>query len=360
MNERILKELNNGQTTNPFISHCSKSKPAPYSKRTREILNAMMTSGLPKPELRNSKLQNANEYSKNRQMRYFGAWTLDQWDYAAQILRTDKLAPLDEATIEKWKDDFISLYHDDFDNGTAYRYIDDWYSSFPKGGYFNPIRFKSLYGDELAIAHRVEEHIQCGYGTPAIAGLMSYADKSNFDHAFVHGGGAYVVTFNPNSKIKDILQSQVDDIDDYIADELGEDESINNKNRIFVTDCRMLNNGKETCAVIYNGFDTDAEYTLAACAKGAILNVIPMDYWKVSQFEISTNPFKVTKGEIDLAKKYLQTTTYETYNDIIRSSNLKQNETLNNETLNDNLMTKEEFENAETEYRSIDQSFNFI
>lgn len=315
MNEQIMRQLNNGVKINPFMSHSNTSKPSPLSNRTRQVLDYMRLNQrtVAEPTQATTKLDKINEYPLSRQMRYFGAWSVDQWEHAAIMLKD---TGLDERVIKTYKDEFISLLHEDFESGKAYEYADDWFKSFPAGGYFNPIRYKSLYQDEMNIAHRVEEYIQCGEKHPVINGLLSYPKPDNFDHTFVKNGGAYIVTYPTDSKIHDLLKSQVYDISNCVAEMIGEDEYAEHGQRVFVTDSYDYGDSVSACAVLYSDFETDTTYLLMNSTKNAITEAIPMEYWHDARISVATEPYSVTKGEIELAKTYLSVTPQQakTYN----------------------------------------------
>lgn len=301
MNELIEKQLNNGTTNNPFLSHCNISRPSPLSPRTKQVLNFMQLNQreISPPIQSNKNIDKINQYSKNRQMRYFGAWSLDQWDRAAIMLKDMNL---DERVIKTYKDEFIDTLHQDFESGVAYEYADDWFQSFPNGGFFNPVRYNNLYSDEIGIAHRIEEYIQCGEKHPAINGLLSYEKPKQYDHTFLKNAGAYIITYPTESDIHDILESQVYDIGENVAEMIGEDEENKHKQRIFVTDSFDYGDSISTCAVIYSDFDTDTTYLLNNSVKNAIVEAIPVDYWKDSRLSIGKKPYSVTKGELEMAQ----------------------------------------------------------
>lgn len=308
LSDEIEKQLNNGFKINQFLNEFDKSKIsklAPASQRMEQITKCLCVDNiLPDPIHSQRNLENAAIYPKSRHARYFGAWALDQFEHFSRRLKNTSV-PLDESTIRTYKNDFLSILHSDFESGKAYDYVDEWYTAFPKGGYFNPARYLNLYPDEEGIAYSVAEHMLCGYNKPIIAGLLSYPTEQQFDHTFESNGGAFLVEYKTGTNIREILNSQVYDIGECVSEMVGEDESTSKKQKIFVTDEHDYGNGISGCAVLYDGFETDAHLALIGYVKNAITESIPMDKWKSTRLSIKSEPLRVTKGEIAIAEKNL-------------------------------------------------------
>lgn len=306
MNDIINKQMNFGTRINIYRASCDKSKPAPMSKRTMQILNYMRLGypSVPEPVHADSKLSAINKYPKSRQMRYFGAWCLDQWDHAANELRKTNL---DEYVIKGYKDEFISILHDDFDSGKAYEYADEWYHSFPSGGYYNPYRFGMIYEDESEITSKVTEFVKCRLGHPAVANFMKNNKPDHFDHTLSLTDGGVLVAYKADSDVHDSLVSHVGEMDKYVSELIGEDENAKNGQRIFVTDSVLSDqqNNLDTCVVYYSGFVTYEPELLMSSVKAAISEAIPMERWRDSNVMIDTNKVCVMRGQIDMCRKYL-------------------------------------------------------
>lgn len=307
LSDEINKQLDNGTSGNYYVDmYGSKiSKLSPMSKRTEQITECLCIDNiLSEPVVSQTKLSDAKLYSNDRHARYFGAWALDQFEHFAKRLK-DASVPTDESTIRTYKDGFLSILHTEFETGKAYDYIDEWYTAFPNGGYFNPVRYKNLFSDEKDIAYAVSEHMLCGYNKAVIAGLMAYPMDKEFNHHMVPNGGAFLIQYKTGSDIRDILNSQTHDIEENISEMVGEDESMMNQQRIFVTDERTYNGGMSGCAVIYSDFDTDASLSLIGYVKNAITEAIPIEKWRTTGLTIKSEPLMVTRGEIDIAKEHL-------------------------------------------------------
>lgn len=308
LSAEIEKQLNNGFQSNRYLNNFEQSKIsklAPASQRMEQIAKCLCVDNiLPDPIVSQKNLEKANVYPSSRHARYFGAWALDQFEHFSKRLKNTAV-PLDESTIRSYKDDFLSILHSDFESGRAYEYIDEWYTAFPKGGYFNPARYRNIYPDEEGITHSVVEHMLCGYNKPIIAELLSYPTEQPFDHTFEINSGAFLIEYKTGSNIRDILDSEIYEIDEHVAEMLGEDESDSKKQRIFITGEHDYGNGISGCAVLYSGFETDAQISLIGYVKNAITESIPMDSWKSTRLSIKSEPLHVTKGEIAIAEKYL-------------------------------------------------------
>jgi len=304
MNEKITSQLDNGTIANPFTSHCKKSWSSRESQRVMHMLLYLRT-GLTEPQKPTQhieRLDKVKAVSTNRQLRYFGAWSLDQWDYAAEKLRQ---MGHDESEVDTYKDDFISLLHKDFESGLAYEYADEWYQSYPDGGFFNPIRYKSLYANEIPTAHAVEEHLQCKLYQPAVTGFMSFEKPMPFDHNFVKNAGGLIVNYPDNLNIQDILAGQVSAIDEYAAEMIGEDESSKHGQRVFVTASKDYDGSMRQCVVYYAGFDTQEQNTLSTSVRNSITECIPTDYFRDHRVYIDIEPIKLMKGQLDMCEIYL-------------------------------------------------------
>lgn len=301
--DALDEQLNSGVIPNPYIADCDKSKPAPMADRTTQILYAMRTGNhIPEPQRSDNNLVSASRYPKPRHERYFAAWCLDQWERVAVELKRGEFA-LDERVIKTYKNDIIQALYDDFESGKAYLYVDDWYKSFPNGGFFNPVRYENFYKDEMNIAHRVEEHIQCYETHPAIQMLLNSKNRpSDFDHSFVENGGMFVINYPTDSDVHELLEKKVFEIDDDIAERIGEPEGMGYGQRVFVTRGYGYGDGVSTCAVLYDGFDTELKHMLPGSVKNAITEAIPMHYWRDPRLYIDTEPHKVTYGEMETVR----------------------------------------------------------
>lgn len=338
LSNEIEKQLNNGVKVNKFVTDFDKSKIsklAPASQRTEQIAKCLCVDNmLPEPIKSQKNLENAMIYPKSRHARYFGAWSLDQFEHFSKRLK-NTVAPLDESTIRTYKDDFLSVLHSDFESGKAYEYIDEWYTAFPKGGYFNPSRYPNLFLDEESIAYSVSEYMLCGYNKPIIGELLTYPSNSQFDHTLEQDGGAFLVDYRTGSNIHDILNSEVYNIGEYVSEIIGEDESTSKKQKIFVTGEHDYGNGISGCAVLYHGFETDAHLALIGHIKNAITESIPMDAWRSTRLSIKSEPLRVTKGEMSIAEQNLAVASMNPRFDISsKQTHIK-------ETLNENLSTQE-------------------
>ena len=336
MNEQIVEQLNGGHFENKYLYYSKKSKPTLLSPRTQQTLNYLLLGyeKKPNPQIAKEHLQEVNETSNIRQMRYFGAWCLDQWDYAAKHLQKTGYS---KEAINDLKDDFISALHEDFTSGVAYEYADDWYQAFPDGGHFNPMRYQHLYCDEKHIAHLVSEYIQCNFVHPAIASLMSYPKPDPFNHTLLKHGGSITLNYPSESNVRDILASMTNELDMYVAENIGEDESIRRDKRVFVTDSIEYTDGRSTCAVLYDSFDTVEKNYLASSMRAAIMEHIPLDYWQKYSINVAVEAGKVTQGEMDMARLYLQNE---------ESAILNVQKMSDGATLNDSLLLSKEKENS--------------
>lgn len=305
MNEQIIEQLNGGHFENKYLHYSKKSKPTLLSPRMQQTLNYLILGyeKMPKPKESKEHLQDVMDVSKMRQMRYFGAWCLDQWDYAAKHLQKTGYS---KEGVNEFKDEFISALHEDFTSGVAYEYADDWYQAFPDGGHFNPVRYQHLYDDEKLIAHLVSEFIQCNLAHPAIASLMSYPKPEPFNHTLLKHGGSITLNYPSDSNVRDVLASITNELDMYVAENIGEDESVKQGKRVFVTDSIEYADGRSTCAVLYDQFDTVEKNYLASSMRAAIMEHIPLDYWQKYSINVALEAGKVTQGEMDMARMYLQ------------------------------------------------------
>lgn len=353
LSDEIEKQLNNGFKINRYLNEFDKSKISklsPPSQRMEQVAKCLCVDNfLPEPTISQKNSYNANLYPASRHARYFGAWALDQFEHFSRRLKSEAV-PLDESTIRTYKDDFLSVLHSDFESGKAYDYIDEWYTAFPKGGYFNPARYQNLYPDEEKIAYSVTEHMLCGYNKAIIAKLLSYPSEKQFDHTLETNAGAFLIEYRSGTDIRDILNNQVYDIDEYVSEMIGEDESTSKKQRIFVTEEYNYGNGISGCAVLYNGFETDASIALIGNVKNAITESIPMDKWKSTRLSIKSEPLRVTKGEITIAEDNLAVSPKNYAFDI------SLNQTKTEEALKEHLSSEE----YRDEMLSQTESFNFV
>lgn len=303
----INEQLTVGMMANKYAGDAAVCKPAPVSKRVDQLINHMFSgSRLVDPVVSQSHLADVEDYSRTRQARYFGAWALDQADHFVKKMKQMPVK-LEESQIREYKQEFIAALHQEFESGEAMQYVDEWYNSFPQGGFFNPSRYEQLYADEKDITSVVAEYMLCGYGRPAIAGLMNYGKHPSFNHAFVDAGGAFLVMYKTGSNIQDMLAAQTIEISDHVSEIIGEDEAYIGKQRIFVTDECDFGTGMSGCAVLYAGFDTMADVSLVTHVKNAVTSALPPEVWKdANQLKIISKPLKVSVGEIDMAKKYLK------------------------------------------------------
>lgn len=306
-NEFINEQLTVGTSDNKYAGNKSVCKPAPASKRVDQLITHMFSgSSLAEPVASQSHLYEATGYSPKRQARYFGAWALDQADHFVKKMKQMPVR-LEESQIREYKQEFIAALHQDFESGEAMKYVDEWYASFPQGGYFNPARYEQLYEDEKDIASLVSEYMLCGYGRPAIAGLLSYGKHPSFNHSFVDAGGAFLITYKTGSDVQNMLSAQAIEISDHVSETIGEDEAYVGKQRIFVTDECDYGNGMSGCAVLYAGFDTMANVALVTHVRNAIASALPQEVWKdANKLTIASQPLKVSVGEIDMAKQHLK------------------------------------------------------
>lgn len=307
MNELINRQLLFGTKLNTFRALCDKSKPVPTSPRVKQVLDYIRLGypSVPEPMHCDTKLARVKEYPRSRQMRYFGAWCLDQWDHAADELRRSNVS---EGYINRYKDDFISVLHDDFDSGKAYEYADDWYRAFPTGGYYNPIRYSMIYEDETDIANKVGEYLRCRLAHPAVADFMRYPKPERFDHTISEIDGGILVAYKHGSPVRDILADHVDSIDTYVSELIGEEEK-SHEQRIFVTDSVLTDktNDLDTCVVYFSDFNTYEPETLMSSVKAAVSETIPMEHWRKSGVMIDTKKVCVSYGQIKMCHMYLET-----------------------------------------------------
>ena len=308
MNEQIVRQLNGGLYENKYLDYSTKSKPTLVSKRTNQVLNAVIFGNkVQKPNVSQKNLQEVKNTSLIRQMRYFGAWCLDQWDYAEKHLYKQGYK---KSTVKKIKDEFIDALHGEFTSGVAYEYADDWYQAFPNGGHFNPMRYGKLYADEKEIAHLVSEYIQCNHVHPAIASLMSHPKPSNFNHTFVKNGGSVTLNYPTESNIRDVLAADIESLDDSVAHMIGEHEDYKKDNkidrRVFITKSIEYADGRSTCAVLFDQFDSVEKNYLASCMRAAIMEHIPPDSWRSYTINVALDANRVTQGEMDMARMYLK------------------------------------------------------
>lgn len=341
----INEQLTVGNADNKYSNDKSVCKLAPASKRVDQMINHMFSgSSLVDPVVSQSRLQEASNYSHRRQARYFGAWALDQADHFVKKMKQMPIR-LEESQIREHKQEFIAALHQDFESGEAMKYVDEWYASFPKGGYFNPARYEQLYEDEKEIASVVAEYMLCGYGRPAIAGLLNYGKHPSFNHAFVDTGGAFLIMYKTGSGIQDMLSTQAVEISDHVSETIGEDEAYIGKQRVFITDECDYGNGLSGCAVLYAGFDTMANVALTTHVRNAVASALPSEVWKASnELMIASKPFKVSVGEIDMAKKYLKAKPTETVPSIKKTMdmNVQPDDSLDAKAYRDKMLSQEE------------------
>lgn len=314
--ELINERLKVGTIDNKYAGDRDVCKPAPASNRVDQLITHMFTvTSLPDPVPAQQHLQDVAGYSYGRQARYFGAWALDQGDHFVEKMKHMPVR-LEESQIREYKQEIIAALHHDFESGEAMKYADEWYMSFPNGGYFNPARYERLYEDEKEIADMVSEYMLCGYGRSPIASLLAHGKHLGYNRAFVDAGGAFMINYKTGSGIRDMLASKVIEISDSVSETIGEDEVYIGLQRIFVTEECDFGTGFSGCAVLYAGFDTMKNISLITHVKNAIISVIPEEVWKEpNQLDIISKPLKVTVGEIDMAKKYLRCETANAYQD---------------------------------------------
>ncbi len=307
LSDEINEQLNSGAYDNIYADlYGSKiSKLAPKANRTEQILYCLFVDGfLSEPVISQTKLEEANRYSYDRHARYFGAWALDQFEHCAKKLRGG-IAPSDESKIRTYKDDILSIYHTEFESGKAYDYIDEWYTAFPSGGYFNPVRYRKLYSDEKGIANAVSVHMLCGYDKTIISRLRSYPMYTEYDHHMLQRGGAFLLQYKTGSDIREVLYKQTPGIEEKVSEMAGENKDAMSQQRIFVTEEVAYTNGESGCAVIYSDFATSTNISLIGYVKNAITEAVPVERWRTTGLTINSEPLKVTQGEIDIARKYL-------------------------------------------------------
>lgn len=305
--QEIERQMKMGTRINPYMQYCSKSKPAPLSSRTGQILEYMRLgySEVPEPEMKMNCIDEISKYMESRQMRYFGSWALDQWDYAADDMRRMGAS---EHDIQMCKDGFLSVLYHDFSTGKAFAYADDWYQSFPAGGYYNPYRFQMIYEDEFDIASKVTSYVKCRLAHPTVANLMNKPKPKDFDERLLlDGSGGIMVAYKSGSDVRDILVSKVNEIDNCVSEMIGEEEGIRHDQRIFVTDGVLSDkrNNLNTCVVYFHDFCTSEDNLLSSCVRAAISEAIPMDRWRTDSIMIDTNDMGVMRGQIDMCNMYL-------------------------------------------------------
>lgn len=303
MNQQI-ELLEDGNIRNYFLKLSDKSRPCPLSDRTNEILNYMRLSGykLKEPSDKAKHKELVMAYSKDRQLRYFTAFAFDQFEYVEKILKDNKYVSFNQSMIETYKDEFVAIYQSEFESGIAMNYADDWYRSFPGGGFFNPIRYKNIYDDERNSVYRISVYMLCNESHPTISKLMR--DISFNDCVLVNDAGSIEITYSEKSMIPEILQANLKQMDNNIRKILGEAEAtLESEQRLFLSEPYVYSNGVITRILLYNGFANGDAVSFGDHVRDTILDIIPPDEFRDQWVSISCKAYRVTKGEVDAAMK---------------------------------------------------------
>jgi hypothetical protein len=141
-------------------------------------------------------------------------------------------------------------------------------------------------------AEKLAKAKRAGRGNPVFQKLM----PGSLDGKFIGKTGKFTVEYPTGANVAQTLNAKVGDIADFADEQLGNDEYMDNKQRVFVS--KELQKGNTSiCVVMYHGIAGDQNKEIAAAVKNAVRDAIPYS----TPLILGTNT-SVLNTELHLAK----------------------------------------------------------
>lgn len=131
-----------------------------------------------------------------------------------------------------------------------------------------------------------------GRGNPIFSKLM----PGSINGKFLGKTGKFAVEYPLNSNVSSILNSKIEDMSDFVDEELGNEDTNDKTQRIFVSK-ELKKENSAVCVVMYHGFNGEQNRDIAAAVKEAILDSVPANI----RVDIS-KPYSVLSTELQSAQ----------------------------------------------------------